>query len=307
MNYIQKKIRQFQESAWLLGICESGYDDLKAGRIHWIDNGEYKGKKWFADPFILDYDEEQITLLVEEFDYKVHRGRIARLIVDRSKWRVTDCKIILDLSTHLSFPMIWREEGRVYVCPENYKSGQWKMYEYDKKENTLQSVGLLLDEPLTDATLYKDNGYYYILSTYDPTPNGQKLTIWKSESLKSEFIKTQDVLFEENIARNAGMVFKDGDRLIRPSQECNKTYGHAITFQHLQKGEDDRFIFNVLWRMTSPHPGRYDLGIHTYNQHTDGMAVIDVKGWRYPIIGPLINGVGNMLVELGLKKAYRPQ
>lgn len=304
---LNKYWRMIKESSWLLGICENGYDDLKECRIHWIDNGEYKGEKWFADPFILEYDNERITLLVEEFDYKVHRGRIARLLVDRKSWAVTDCKIILDLDTHLSFPMIWREDGHIYVCPENYKSGQWNMYEYHTDSETLTFVKTLIDEPLTDAILYRDDSGYYIFSTCYPKQNGKELKVWKSSSLDDDFIEHSKMSFPENIARNAGMIFKAKDRLMRPSQECNETYGHAVTFQEFIKKDDGNISFKKLWKMQSPYIGRFRWGFHTFNQHECGMGVIDVKGWRYPIAGPIIKRTGDFLVWIGLKEAYRLQ
>lgn len=303
MNWFTKYKRQLQESAWLLGICESGYDDLKAGRIHWIDNGEYKGKKWFADPFILNYDDKQVTLLVEEFDYKVHRGRIARLYVDRNSWKVIDCKIILDIDTHLSFPMIWREDNNVYVFPENYHSGGWNMYRYDETEEKLVFVQQVSDEKLTDAIIWKNRGEYYLFSTYEPRPNGSELTIWKSKELAGEYEKSQCVRFEENLGRNAGMIFRYDDKWIRPAQESNSSYGHALSFQEIAIHEDDKFMFNEINRYYSTHP-HYRYGSHTFNLHENGMAVIDVKGLRYPIIGAIIKGIHRCLISAGLKKQY---
>ncbi len=297
---LKKYKRQLQESSWLLGICENGYEDLKVGQIHWIDNGEYKGKKWFADPFILEYDDERITLLVEEFDYKVHRGRVARLFVDRKSWKVTDCKIILDLPTHLSFPMIWRENGNIYVCPENYKSGQWKMYEYHTDSNALTFVKTLIREPLTDAILHRDDSGYYIFSTCHPKPNGKELKIWKSSSLDNDFSEYSKMSFPENIARNAGMVFKNKHTLMRPSQECDHAYGHAITFQKVIK-TDSGFNFEEEYRYFSNH-AKYKFGAHTYNQHSGGMAVIDVKGFRYMSIGKWMWTLQRLVIKLKLKE-----
>ncbi len=301
MKSLTKIKRQLQESAWLLGICENGYDDLKAGRIHWIDNGEYKGKKWFADPFILEYDNARITLLVEEFDYKINRGRIARLFVDRKSWTVTDCKIILDLDTHLSFPMIWVENGHVYVCPENYASGTLNVYEYDVANERLTFVKSLIKERLTDAILYKGDAGYYVLSTCIPTPNGKKLIVYHSDSLYGEYKVKQEVEFPENIARNAGKMFVYNGLLIRPSQECNHTYGHAISFQIVQMDEKG-FIFNEDYSYQSTHPGNYKYGTHTYNQHPNGLAVIDVKGFRYKAIGKLLYLMQRLAINLHLKK-----
>ena len=52
-------------------------DGLKGVRVNVVKN-PYKNK-WFADPFILEEDENVIHFLVEEFDDSIGRGRIARL------------------------------------------------------------------------------------------------------------------------------------------------------------------------------------------------------------------------------------
>ncbi|MDO4738303.1 MAG: hypothetical protein Q4A50_06750 [Bacteroidales bacterium] len=303
MNYIQTKKRQFQESAWLLGICERGFDDLKENRVHWISNGKYEGKKWFADPFILNKEENAIHLLVEEFDYKVHRGRIAKLTINRENWIVEDCKIVLDLPTHLSFPMIWRENGIIYVCPENYKSGGWNMYRYDELNEKLEFEQEILKIPLTDSIILNIKKSYYILSTFVPTPSGSCLSIWQFDKMKGTYDKVQDVTFNENIARNAGMIFCHDGEMIRPAQECNETYGHALSFQQVCIN-DGLFSFKEKFRWYSIHP-QYCLGCHTYNQH-EGMAVIDVKGYRYPIMGRYLKHVDAVLEKIHLKKPYKP-
>ena len=295
--------RQLKESAWLLGICENGFDDLKKNRIHWISNGKYDGKKWFADPFILDYDEKKIRLLVEEFDYKLHRGRIAKLIVNREKWVVDECKIILDLPTHLSFPMIWREKGNVFVCPENYKSGGWNLYRYHDEGEPLEFVAQLSKEKLTDATLYHDGLYYWLFSTYEPHPNGNELTIWKSTTITGSYNETQRVKFDENIGRNAGVIFLCQGKLIRPAQESNLSYGHSIVFQEVVM-DNDKFFFKEKYRFHSPHK-KYNVGTHTFNT-LGNLAVIDVKGYRDPILGKMISSMGEVLVKFHLKRQYRP-
>ncbi len=300
MSLIGNMKNEWQESAWLLGICVNGFDDLKAGHIHWISEGKYKGKKWFADPYILDYDDSTIHILVEEFDYQIHRGRIAKLTVDRGLWEVTDCKILLDLDTHLSFPMIWCEGENVFVCPENYHSGGWNMYRYDAEKEKLEFVQPLLNEKLTDATIYFDSDLYWLLSTYEPRPNGSELTIWKSKLLYGPYSESQRVKFDENVGRNAGMIFKYDDKLIRPAQESNHKYGHSISFQEVSVN-DGKFAFNEIYRFNTPHK-KYDAGTHTYNQHKKGMAVLDVKGYRYNFWGRIINVLFSMAVRVGLWK-----
>lgn len=300
MLFLKKIIRQWQESKWKLGICLNGFEDLKKGHIQWIDNGKYADIKWFADPFILDCNEHYVYLLVEEFDYKVHRGRIAKLIIDRNNWTVIDCKILLDLDTHLSFPMIWRQGSEVLVCPENYHSGRWDVYHYNPIEEELEYKDLLLEEKLTDAVIWK-NDDYWLLSTYEPRPNGSELTIWRGKELTGKYEISQCVKFGENVARNAGMIFPYEGRWIRPAQECNRVYGHSISFQEVNL-VDGEFFFEEKYRFYSPHPV-YDRGTHTYNT-LKNMAVIDVKGDRYRWIAKLIRTISHIMVMLGLKKQF---
>ena len=114
----------------------------------------------------------------------------------------------------------------------------------------------------------------------------------------------QRIKFHENLGRNAGMIFRFGEKWIRPAQESNHVYGHNISFQEVNL-QNDRFSFNEIFRFHSPH-NVYYVGTHTYNT-LGHMAVIDVKGWKHSHIGPLLKGFGNILVTLGLKKAYTPQ
>lgn len=302
MSFITKIVREWKESAWLLGICENGFDDLKAGRIHWVGMGPYEKKKWFADPFVLDYDDRTIRLLVEEFDYRVHRGRIARLTIDRERWEVTDCTIILDLDTHLSFPMIWRQDQALYVCPENCRSGGWDLYRYDPDAEKLLPVRRMMEEPLTDAVLYSYGGRSYILSTRMPKPNGRRLMVYQSEEATGTYRKHQEIEFPDNVARNAGLPFHYGNMLIRPAQESNRNYGNALVFQKMEE-KDGLFRFTELCRIYSSHR-KYRFGIHTYNQYPDGLAVLDVKGFRHPWMGRLLLGFSHALVALHLKKPF---
>ncbi len=296
-----KKIKHMlEESEWKLGILLNGFDDLKAKRIKWISNGIYTNK-WFADPFILDFDDKQIIILAEEFDYSVHRGRIARLAIDRQTWTIVDCKILLDLKTHLSFPMTWREGNHVFVCPENYQSGAWNLYEYNAGSESLDFVRQILPEKLTDATIFKNSSDLFILSTYEPRPNGNTLTIWKSSSPDGAFVKTQEIKFPENIARNAGSIFNYNGKLIRPAQECNKSYGHAVSFQAVTL-ENGLFEFKEEFRYHSTHP-KYQRGTHTFNTY-NGLAVIDVHKLRFPFLGGLYIGFKDLLVKLHLKKPF---
>lgn len=237
----------------------------------------YKKEKWFADPFILDYDDRKIVVLVEEMDYKIGRGRIARLLIDRETNTITDVKILLDLSTHLSFPAIERVGDDVYVYPENSASGNLTLYKYIKSSETLEPVKELIKEPLTDTIIKEIDGERYIFSTKMPSPNGNQLNVYKKEGKGYSLL--QEIQFAGNTARGAGDWFEESGRLIRPAQDCNGYYGVGLVFQNVEfKG--DKFHFEEIGRVG--HPKGYD-GMHTFNKYKD-MCIIDLRRPVYPAV-----------------------
>lgn len=106
-------------------------------KIHWMKH-EYHDR-FFADPFILDVTDEYIKVLVEEcsFENLHHAGIISELWVDRKTYKLKQRFELLKMKTHLSYPAIIREEGKVYVYPESNESGVLSLYEYDEKAHKL--------------------------------------------------------------------------------------------------------------------------------------------------------------------------
>lgn len=228
--------------------------------------------KWFADPFILKSSNNELHLLVEEFDYSVNRGRIARLIIDKNNNIITNCKIILDLPTHLSFPAIYKINGKIYVHPENYQSGSSIIYEYDEINEKLVNPNILINEPLTDAVIVLYDNVYRIYSTKAPNANGNELCIYESEHFFGPYIKQNSIFFDNNCARMAGMFIRKGDKLIRPAQDCNGAYGKAIFFM------DKDQCYNKL----CPTGIKY-AGIHTFNLY-ENEFIIDLKKYDFPLV-----------------------
>lgn len=299
MKSIKQWIKRNRESAWKLGVLINGFEDLKNNQIQYISNGKYDGKKWFADPFVLHYDEKNIWLLVEEYDYKINRGRIAKICIDRATSTIVDCVILLDLPTHLSFPAIYRIDEKVYVCPENNCAGTFDLYEYDEEKEKLKRIKQIVSERLTDAIIYHDNGRYFLLTTYEPKPNGAALTIFSSEEFDGPYKPYEVVNFKENIARNAGEIFEYKGKLIRPAQESNYSYGHCLSFQEM-KIKETGFSFTEFYRMSSPHLScKY--GMHTYNEYK-GLGIVDFKGDRNAFIGTAFRIIQKIEFTLGIKK-----
>ena len=294
-------LKQLIRPRWQIGIVENSFEGIVNGeelRVQWPANPFHD--RWFADPFVLSVNENEVTLLVEDYRYKDDRGRISRIIVDMERNSIVSCKTILD-GAHYSFPAILREQGKVFFYPEQSRQGKLELFEYCPKTETCKYVETLSDEPLTDAIIYKG----VIYSTQLPEPNGKTLKMFKwpsavqSSTAASQgssalwtFKSPSDVqdatalnleletlnqpktyVFGECIARNAGDFFECGGKVYRPAQECNRWYGNALSIQLYENGE-----FKEVRRIPR---------LHTLNSY-QGVTVVDRKifpfKWVYRLL-----------------------
>lgn len=284
LNIFSKKDRMVLRSdMWNLGfVTDDVADVIKSNHlnIQWMKH-DYKDR-WFADPYLLEVTDNHIVVLVEEFCYKIRKGRIAKLVISRPDYVLQDMKIILELPTHLSFPVIYEKEGQVYVMPENSKSGGINIYRYNTEDKCLDLVHEVGHLPLTDATIVKfHSGEEYVFSTKLPNPNGSELQIYPFDgnSMKMDAKALDTVSFPSNIARNAGDAFYIGEQMFRPAQDCNKCYGNGLNIQYVNR-KGDKFEFKTVTEFHSDN-ANYGLGYHTFNMK-NGLIVVDGHRLRFP-------------------------
>lgn len=276
---------------WDLGFVNSSMDDILEGEKLQVERvkSHYKNR-WFADPFILSFDEKEILLLVEDFWDLDQLGRISKLSIDRHTSEIKDVKVILHLDTHLSFPSIMRNGGKVYIYPENSSANGMWLYVYNPETDECRKIEQLSDLPLTDAIVTNVFGEKQIFSTKEPNPNKNVLDIYDWNDESKTFEHTESVTFHENIARNAGDFFEYKGTIYRPAQECNQMYGHAVSLQKVEK-IGNRYQFTEVRRIMPP---KGTFGVHTFNTY-NGLTVIDMKVFRHPWIASPLFKLRNML------------
>ena len=275
---------------WIIGIADYSDDienpDFKP-TIKWVkDSLDYS---WCADPFILSESDTVIHLLVEEFPYDTEKGRITKLVVDKESWRVIDRKVVLELDTYLSFPCYYRENGKLFIYPENSASGISTIYEYNETNDTLSKIGALCAHPLTDAVIYDMQDSKYILSTRNPYDNSNILDIYSTDGITSNPKPLQTIRFTENVARNAGRPFLCKGKMVRPAQISNSGYGEGIVLQEV-KYNNGSFEFDELKRLYSPLED-YAVAFHTMNVFENKYIIFDAQGYKHKHIGPIIDRI----------------
>lgn len=283
--------RQIQYSQnWNIGFCSLSEEELIANKkvksVQWLKH-PYKDR-WFADPFIYSVTDQEIVVFVEELQMERPKGYLVELIVDRRTKRLLGRHVLLDLSTHLSYPAYLRYNGKLYVYPENGASGTLNMYEYDAEKHTLVDPVCILNEALADSTIWATREKeFYLIATRVPDVQ-EKAYLYRAASPMGPFVSVYDspVQADRSCSRPAGNWFKAYYQLYRPAQDCVKGYGKAIAIMQVDGmcPFRERHTFTI-----KPLSFKYNLGTHTINFfHSDKgecIAVVDGYGYLRPILG----------------------
>ena len=290
MNKLKEFIKKYSDERWNVGFIRNSLDGVMHGekiKVDWVQHNERDS--WFADPFILDVTDNKIILLVEEFYKPIYRGRIARLTIDRNNYQLLSKELVLQLDTHLSFPVIVRKDDGIYIYPENGAAGGLWLYKYDVASNKIVRVSQLVNEPVEDAIVTTLFGGKKMFATKRPYPNGNELFVYDWDDALSRFRLSQSYKFEENVARMAGNFFEYNGKIYRPAQECNTQYGHAVTLQNIVQN-DGKFTFKEVRRLYSVNP-KLNVGMHTFNMYKD-MIVTDALGFDNMWLRKILSSCG---------------
>ena len=276
---------------WTIGF--SDYKDitkLQFSEIKWIE--EIPGE-WFADPFILDYDDYTITVLVEYVIDPDPLGKIAKFVIDRQSFKIISKTIILSLPTHLSFPVIVRKNDGIFFYPENSASGELNVYKLNADATGCVKVATLVNAPLTDAIIFKHEDTYIMTATIEPGSNGNHMQIYTSDKEFGSYKLKEDKYLSNNTARNAGYTLKKSDGLYYKISQENDVpiYGHGMVFYEISP--DLKYMKEV----NRIQPEKGFIGVHTMNPYNTLIAW-DGKKYRYPFIAKWINIISKMIGKL---------
>lgn len=284
VNFIKQTLKKLLRQQWRIGFVEGGMDAIMTQskyKVHWVKYSFPDG--WYADPFILDVTASVIIVLAECLQYETNLGSLVKLTVDRTTYKLLSVEPILELDTHLSFPIIQREGEDIFIYPENNQSGNLKLYKYC--DNHLEFVSVLCEDPLSDAVITNVNGKDFLLVSDYKNSNGNTICLYTKSRNNGKFVFSKSFSFDRAIARNAGDIFEYHGNLFRPAQDCGERYGGKLLIQKIENIEE--LTFKDIKVIESPHP-TLTRGCHTLNTYC-GFVVIDVVGYRHPLLAKLVN------------------
>jgi hypothetical protein len=190
-------------------------------------------------------DKGKYFLFFEEVLYqKVERGHIAVAEINE-KGFLSSPVTILKEPFHLSYPFVFRYEGKYYMIPESEESTTIRLYEsvsfpfeWSFKMNLMENV-----RAVDTTLLFKDGKIWMFTNIRDieGASYSEELFLYSADTLFTTDWKAHPgnpIVSDARSSRPAGGIFMFNNRYYRPSQDCSIRYGYATVFNEITRLDD---------------------------------------------------------------------
>lgn len=286
-DFFLKKINKlFYFEQWNIGISSAKISDVLTNNfsVEWLKSPSKTS--FHADPFIFSY-QDKTFIIFEQYSLFLKRGRLFLAeLVDK---KIVNQKLLLDNQKHLSYPCIYQESEQIYLCCESYKTKQLELFLLEMPDQKLTKLrDIFIDKAVIDPTLFKYQNYYYLFYSLANQPN-EDLYLAFAKSLNEPFIDhpQNPVKSDLSNSRSAGNLFIDNEKLYRPAQNCQKTYGGSIVINQVKILSTTAFNEEKIIEILPDKFLPYNQGIHTINYHKN-LIIVDGKKLNFLALKPLI-------------------
>src|SRR5665648_3013 len=194
--------------------------------------------RFWADPHILKRDNKYY-IFIEELIYSKVNAHISLIIMDESGNLSAPVKI-LERDYHLSYPFIFEDEGEIYMIPETKMNKTIELYKCTDFPLKWKLESILFNNiKAVDTTVLKKDGRYWLFANVQKNAGASlhdELFLFSSEKLNLQTWENHPqnpIISDVKRARPAGNFFNYKGSLYRPSQNCSKHYGYAITINQI--------------------------------------------------------------------------
>jgi hypothetical protein len=252
---------------------ERNYDDASGYRIL-----RPPRDRFYADPFLLKRGDISY-LFMEDYPYREGRAVIScsELSEDGSPGAPVE---VLRRPYHLSYPFVFEQDGQIYMIPETKQNRTIELYRAENFPTrwVFESV-LVQDIVAVDATIHAADGKLWMFAAISngKYTNCDELGLFYADSLLGPWTPhpNNPVISDVRRSRPAGALFYAGGKLIRPSQDCARVYGHSICFSEVTVCNEMEYSERPVGRI-DPAWTKGNLGTHTYSRSSD-FEMIDGK------------------------------
>ena len=269
------------EGHWRVGLRPLKPGETPEATLDWRTDPLWRWapddrQRYFADPFLFE-DGGVTYVFCEEFPYATGKGIISVFALDDAGVP-GPARVVLERPCHLSYPVVFRHDGQIFMMPESSANRTLEIYRADPFPYrwTLDRV-VLSDIEISDATAVESAGAWWLTgATNSPgTSTWDCLSLFTGPGPLGPWTAASDgpALVDASAARPAGSFFRRGGELWRPAQDCTQGYGAGLALCRVDEIGPGTLRQTVTRRWLPPG------GMHTFNA-SDRFVAIDTAGNR---------------------------
>lgn len=242
----------------------------------------------WADPFVIERDDKYY-LFIEDLPYKTWKGIISLIEIDKNgRW--TDARKVLETDYHLSYPFLFEWQDALYMIPESHKNKTIELYKCTQFPDRWEfQMNLMEDIIAVDATLFQYGEKWWLFAGHAECdgmpPDDELFLFYADQPITTEWIPhpLNPIVSDIRFARPAGAIFEMDGKIIRPSQDSAKVYGHGLNFQEIEILSETDYRERTISQI-KPTWDKTHHGIHTYIKQGN-LTVVDVLTYRFKYWG----------------------
>ena len=180
-----------------------------------------------ADPFIF-LDNGVYHMFMEVLNRNTSQGDIAYATsVNGIDWQYQ--QIVLDEPFHLSYPLVFRDNGKIYMIPESHNANSVRLYEATNFPTEWTFISeLLTGDQLVDNTVFFHNNIWWMFSS---TSDNATMYLHYASNIEGPWTShPQNPIIQNdgNTARPGGRILQYGGVFYRMAQDDLPTYGESV-------------------------------------------------------------------------------
>lgn len=258
----------FFHDQWAIGIIHGAIQDLAASgpsdpKLTWLIEPATRND-FFADPFALE-TPDGIYILYEYMDHTQPVGRICYSKFSRDL-DLLESGVVFQPGYHISYPFLLQDQDSIYCLPEAGAAKRLSLFKAVNFPTKWEEISTISDNiRAVDPTIFKHDNLWWIAYTDGAIDENSALCLMYSQEITGpwKFHQMNPVKMDVRSSRPAGAVFRNGENLYRPGQDCSQTYGWAVAINlvtQLTPTEFKEETVNVIKPFTK---GPYTKGLHT--------------------------------------------
>jgi hypothetical protein len=226
---LRQKLSPLDEQ-WVLAFRRRGSDD-RFTIVH------PPADRFYADPFLAEHDGRTFVYF-EDYSYVDRKGTIA--CAELREGGISEPQTVIAGPDHLSYPSLFQWRGEWFMLPETGARRRveiWRARQFPG-DWTLETVALD-GVDACDATLWQHDGRWWMFVTLCVAggPRADEVSLFYADTPAGPWRphRTNPVVSDAAHARSAGALYRDGEAVIRPSQDARGGYGQAITLNRIDR------------------------------------------------------------------------